>query len=189
MSNFKNVEYCKCDDCVHNKICMYKQSLTNVFTKLMNDIGEDKFSDDAPFILKIDCQFKTTNNPIPKTAPIPVERQINQVVYQPNRVISEVDKVAQDPKVAISNMNTTYKEPIQAPSNNIRTIQNGVVTEEGKPKNKKLTTEEKVAMMKEYASNQYIPKGSGSLVNNESTISIDIPIQTSTKESINTEEK
>ena len=67
MSNFKNVEYCKCDDCVHNKICMYKQSLTNVFTKLMNDIGEDKFSDDAPFILKIDCQFKTTNNPIPKT--------------------------------------------------------------------------------------------------------------------------
>ena len=167
MINFKSIEYCKCDECVHNKICMYKQSLSNVVDKMMNKIEESSFSEEAPFILNIECQFKTESTPLPR-APFTNPKPVNQVLYQPNQTVSGVDAVAHDP---MSVINTMYKEPVrpQVLPDNIKTIQNGVVTNSGKPQNKKLTTEEKVAMLKSYASNQYIPGGDNS-VSQASTI-------------------
>lgn len=71
MINFKSVEYCKCDECVHNKICMYKQSLSNVVDKMMNKIEESNFSEEAPFILNIECQFKSEAKSTPRTPTVP----------------------------------------------------------------------------------------------------------------------
>ena len=154
MSNFKEVKSCKCEDCLHNKICMYKKSLEGITEKLITNIEEDKFSDEAPFIINIECQFKDTG--VTAKTVNPVERNINQVLYQPNKVVTDVDKVASDPKSVINNMTPSFKEPMPTPSH-IKTIQNGVVTDNGVTVKKKLTTEEKVAMMKEYATSQYIP--------------------------------
>ena len=154
---------------------MYKKSLKDITEKLITNIEEDKFSDEAPFIINIECQFKDTGVTV-KTVN-PVERNINQVLYQPNKIVTDVDKVVSDPKSVINNMTPSFKEPMPAPSN-IKTIQNGVVTDNGVSAKRKLTTDEKVAMMKEYATSQYIPNVD-KIYNREdaNNIPIQIPVE------------